>query len=136
MRMVRRDERRAAIGLGLVLSLLAATGCGGSDNSSSKPDTASGESTGKNTAQATPRDSSAPATGPATGVTTGGSANRRRARVVLLGTSLTAGLGLDPEKAYPALLQAKVDSAGFPISIVNAGLSGETSAGALRRANW
>ena len=54
----------------------------------------------------------------------------------MLGTSLTAGLGLDPEKAYPALLQAKADSAGIPITIVNAGLSGETSAGALRRANW
>src|SRR5262245_5331517 len=121
MRMVRRDERTVALGLGLVLSLLGAAGCGGSDKSSSRPDTASGESTGKNTAQATPADSSVG--------TTGGAATRRRVRVVLLGTSLTAGLGLDPEKAYPALLQAKVDSAGFPITIVNAGLSGETSAG-------
>lgn len=57
-------------------------------------------------------------------------------RVVLLGTSLTAGLGLDPEKAYPALLQHKADSAGYAVRMVNAGLSGETSAGALRRANW
>ncbi len=57
-------------------------------------------------------------------------------RVVLLGTSLTAGLGLDPDEAYPALLQRKADSAGFRISIINAGLSGETSAGALRRAAW
>lgn len=56
--------------------------------------------------------------------------------MVLLGTSLTAGLGLDPDKAYPALLQRKADSAGFPITIVNAGLSGETSAGARRRAGW
>ncbi|WP_373064216.1 arylesterase [Gemmatimonas sp.] len=57
-------------------------------------------------------------------------------RVVFLGTSLTAGLGLDPEKAYPALLQQMADSAGFAVRIVNAGLSGETSAGALRRAGW
>ena len=57
-------------------------------------------------------------------------------RVVILGTSLTAGLGLDPEKAYPALLQLKADSAGYAVRIVNAGLSGETSAGALRRAGW
>ncbi len=57
-------------------------------------------------------------------------------RVVLLGTSLTAGLGLDPELAYPALLQRKADSAGYAVRIVNAGLSGETSAGALRRAGW
>lgn len=60
----------------------------------------------------------------------------RLLRVVLLGTSLTAGLGLDPEQAYPALLQRKVDSAGYAVRIVNAGLSGETSAGALRRAGW
>ena len=57
-------------------------------------------------------------------------------RVVLLGTSLTAGLGLDPDRAYPALLQRKADSAGFRLALVNAGLSGETSAGALRRAGW
>lgn len=55
---------------------------------------------------------------------------------MLFGTSLTAGLGLDPDAAYPALLQRKADSAGFAITIVNAGLSGETSAGALRRAAW
>ncbi|MCC6245501.1 MAG: arylesterase [Gemmatimonadaceae bacterium] len=57
-------------------------------------------------------------------------------RVVLVGTSLTAGLGLDPDRAYPALLQRKADSAGFRLTLVNAGLSGETSAGALRRAAW
>jgi len=57
-------------------------------------------------------------------------------RVVLLGTSLTAGLGLPPEQAYPALLQEKADSVGLAVRIVNAGLSGETSAGALRRAGW
>jgi acyl-CoA thioesterase-1 len=59
-----------------------------------------------------------------------------RARVVLLGTSLTAGLGLDPAEAYPALLQQRADSAGYRVEVVNAGLSGETSAGALRRARW
>ena len=59
-----------------------------------------------------------------------------RGRVVFLGTSLTAGLGLDPAKAYPALIQAKIDSAGLPYTAVNAGVSGETSAGALRRIDW
>jgi acyl-CoA thioesterase-1 len=53
-----------------------------------------------------------------------------------VGTSLTAGLGLDQEDAYPALLQQKVDSVGLQYEIVNAGLSGETSAGALRRVDW
>src|SRR4029453_14336387 len=56
-----------------------------------------------------------------------------RGRVVFLGTSLTAGLGLDPGNAYPALIQAKIDSAGLPYTAVNAGVSGETSAGGLRR---
>jgi acyl-CoA thioesterase-1 len=54
----------------------------------------------------------------------------------MVGTSLTAGLGLDPEQAYPALLQQKADSAGLDVEIVNAGVSGETSAGALQRADW
>ncbi len=79
----------------------------------------------------------------ATGGTVGASASAAasepvaaRARVVLLGTSLTAGLGLDPAEAYPALLQQRADSAGYRVEVVNAGLSGETSAGALRRARW
>jgi len=59
-----------------------------------------------------------------------------RRTVVIVGTSLTAGLGLDPEEAYPALLQRKADSLGLHVEIVNAGLSGETSAGALRRMDW
>jgi len=59
-----------------------------------------------------------------------------RGTVLIVGTSLTAGLGLDPDQAYPALLQQKVDSAGLPYHVVNAGLSGETSAGALRRVSW
>ena len=56
--------------------------------------------------------------------------------VVFLGTSLTAGRGLDPDLAYPALVQAKIDSAGLRYRVVNAGVSGETSAGALRRIDW
>jgi acyl-CoA thioesterase-1 len=56
--------------------------------------------------------------------------------VVFLGTSLTAGLGLDPSQAYPALLQRKIDSAGLAFTTVNAGVSGETSAGARRRIDW
>lgn len=56
--------------------------------------------------------------------------------VLFVGTSLTAGLGLDPEQAYPAVLQRMADSAGYRIHVVNAGLSGETSAGALRRLDW
>jgi len=59
-----------------------------------------------------------------------------RPSIVFLGTSLTAGLGLDPEQAYPAIIQRKIDSAGLDYRVVNAGVSGETSAGALRRLDW
>jgi acyl-CoA thioesterase-1 len=55
---------------------------------------------------------------------------------VFVGTSLTAGLGLDPDSAYPALIARKADSAGIRIQVTNAGVSGETSAGALRRIDW
>ncbi|MSR23375.1 MAG: arylesterase [Gemmatimonadetes bacterium] len=59
-------------------------------------------------------------------------------RVVFLGTSLTEGLGLlDPAvEAWPARVSELADSAGLAIDVVNAGLSGETSAGALRRVDW
>jgi len=56
--------------------------------------------------------------------------------VLFLGTSLTAGLGLDPGEAYPARIQEKLDSAGLRWRVVNGGVSGETSAGALRRLEW
>src|SRR5258705_8037864 len=59
-----------------------------------------------------------------------------RGRVVFLGTSLTGGLGVDPSEAYPELLQHKIDSAGLRFVTVNAGVSGETSAGARRRIDW
>ena len=64
------------------------------------------------------------------------SAESERPTVLFLGTSLTAGLGLEPEQAYPALIQQKIDSAGLRYRVVNAGVSGETSAGALRRVDW
>ena len=53
--------------------------------------------------------------------------------VMFLGTSLTDGYGLEREDAYPARIQEKVDSAGLPWEVVNAGLSGEKSAAALQR---
>jgi acyl-CoA thioesterase-1 len=57
--------------------------------------------------------------------------------VVFLGTSLTAGLGLSgPEHAWPARVAEVADSAGLPLVAVNAGVSGDTSAGGLRRLDW
>ncbi len=56
--------------------------------------------------------------------------------LLVLGDSLTAGYGLDPSLAYPALLQKKIDAAGLDVEVVNAGVSGETSAGGARRIDW
>ena len=59
-----------------------------------------------------------------------------RPRIVAFGDSLTAGLGLLEQEAYPALLQRKIDAAGYNFEMVNAGLSGDTSAGGVRRLDW
>jgi acyl-CoA thioesterase-1 len=57
--------------------------------------------------------------------------------ILFVGTSLTAGYGLDdPDDAYPALIARRLDSLGENYRVVNAGVSGETSAGALRRMDW
>ncbi len=64
------------------------------------------------------------------------SASIRTPVVLFFGTSLTAGAGLEPDQAFPALVEKKADSAGLPIRAVNAGLSGETTAGAVRRIDW
>lgn len=57
-------------------------------------------------------------------------------RIVILGDSLTAGLGVSPDEAYPALLQARLDARHAGWTVVNAGVSGDTSAGGLRRLDW
>ena len=56
--------------------------------------------------------------------------------ILILGTSLTAGYGIDISESWPTRLQKRIDSAGLSYRVVNAGVSGETSAGALRRADW
>ena len=64
------------------------------------------------------------------------SATSDRPRVVFLGDSLTAGLGLASEDSVPSLIQVKLDEAGYPYHVVNAGVSGDTSAGGLSRFEW
>src|SRR3989304_9311078 len=59
------------------------------------------------------------------------------AKVLLfLGDSLTAGYGIDPSHAFPALIQAKIDAKRWNIKVINAGQSGDTSAGGLSRLDW
>jgi acyl-CoA thioesterase I len=56
--------------------------------------------------------------------------------MLFFGDSLTAGYGLDPDEAFPSLIQRKLDASGRAWRVVNAGLSGETTAGGLRRLDW
>lgn len=56
--------------------------------------------------------------------------------ILFFGNSLTAGYGLDVSEAFPALIQAKIDSMKLPYKVINAGLSGETSAGGKNRIGW
>ncbi len=57
-------------------------------------------------------------------------------RVLFFGNSITAGLGVDPEQAFPALIGQKIDSAKLNYEAINAGLSGETTAGGRSRVGW
>ena len=59
-----------------------------------------------------------------------------RPRIVFLGDSLTAGYGLDIEQSVPSLVQKQLDAEGYTYGVVNAGVSGDTSAGGLRRLDW
>ncbi len=59
-----------------------------------------------------------------------------RKTVVVLGDSLAAGYGVEPGQAYPALLQGKINAAGLPFTIVDAGVSGDTTADGLGRLDW
>ena len=56
--------------------------------------------------------------------------------ILFFGNSLSAGYGLDPSEAFPAMIQQRIDSLGLAYNVINAGLSGETSAGGLRRIDW
>jgi acyl-CoA thioesterase-1 len=110
---VRLELRSFVAALLVVLTGVAAGACGGS-------------SSGNATAQpgspaAAPEDPAAP---PA------------RPKIVALGDSLTAGLGLVESESYPVLLQRKIDAEGYEFEVVNAGVSGDTTAGGLRRLDW
>jgi acyl-CoA thioesterase I len=91
---------------------------------------------GKSGAGSVPDSAGAVASVAASPATPSAGTTAARERVLFLGTSLTAGLGLDPDSAYPARIQRKIDAAGLPYEVENAGVSGETSAGLLQRLDW
>jgi acyl-CoA thioesterase-1 len=63
-------------------------------------------------------------------------AARSSQNILVLGDSIAAGLGVDPAQSYPALLQSKIDAAGLPFKVINAGVSGDTSADGIARIRW
>ncbi|MGI4741222.1 MAG: arylesterase [Janthinobacterium lividum] len=69
-------------------------------------------------------------------VTAEAPAPKTQPALLFFGDSITAGLGVEPEQAYPALIGQRLDSLHLPYTVVNAGLSGETSAGGRSRINW
>ncbi|HEX6309325.1 MAG TPA: arylesterase [Longimicrobiales bacterium] len=121
----------------LALSILALTACGApqsgaSGESDAAPSEAPDES---NAAQSAPGASGAESDAP--GVAPAAATDPDGRRVALfIGTSLTAGYGVGEEVAWPAIVQRMIDSAGLPYRVTNAGISGETSAGGLRRIDW
>ncbi|HEY5022024.1 MAG TPA: arylesterase [Gemmatimonadaceae bacterium] len=107
--------------------LVVASACGSGKNVDNRKDVGEPKN---NMSVAKGREDSTPASPAA------GSTSVRKPVVLFFGTSLTAGLGLDPEQAFPSLIEKKAASEGLPITAVNAGLSGETTAGAARRIDW
>ncbi len=91
----------------------------------------------KSSGKAPASDSPAASTTPESTVSAGAPArSSARGSILFAGTSLTAGLGLEPDSAYPMLIQQKIDSAALSFDVVNAGVSGETSSGLLDRLDW
>jgi acyl-CoA thioesterase-1 len=116
MRMTRRSERYWLAGLraAAALLLLSSAGCNAGDSPAGA--TARAAPTGEPAAH--------------------GTSDPERPVVLFLGDSLSAGYGLPAEEAFPALVQARIDAAGLDYRVVNAGVSGDTSAGGRRRIDW
>ena len=110
----------------LVFSLLACSP--GNDERAAGLD-AAGTATAANTAVEERSPGSRPKTRPVSG-------QAAAPVIVFLGTSLTAGYGLPESQAFPALIQARIDSSELDYRVINAGVSGDTSAGGLRRLDW
>ena len=64
------------------------------------------------------------------------SSSSSKKQLLFIGTSLTAGLGLEPDSAYPQLVQQKIDAASLPFEVTNAGVSGETTSSLEGRLDW
>lgn len=123
--MSRRIAQQGALAIVTLIGFAFASGCGPSKTTSDRPADVAADS---------------PAERPASGGAQADVASKvtvdSRPRVVFLGDSLTAGLGLSPDEAYPSLLQQKIDQASLGMQVINAGVSGDTSAGGLSRLDY
>ncbi|HJU90423.1 MAG TPA: arylesterase [Gemmatimonadaceae bacterium] len=100
-----------------------------------EPDVEPARETAATAAPASPASSTSPAVD-STAASNGASARTGRPTILFVGTSLTAGLGLDAARSYPALIGRRIDSLGLNYQVINAGVSGQTSAGTLRSIEW
>ena len=104
----------------LMLSLLIVTSCGNSPSQTEHASTTTESSSVERT----------------NSVQTDMSARDQRRLILFFGDSLTAGYGLDEDESFPSLIQDRIDSLGLPYQVINAGLSGETTAGGKNRIGW
>ncbi len=116
--------KEVALRVCLVAGLIYGAACGSDDRTDS----------GRNSRET--KDNMSVAKGVGDAAPAAGATSVRKPVVLFFGTSLTAGYGLDPEQAFPVLIEKKAQADGVPIKVVNAGLSGETTAGAARRIDW
>jgi acyl-CoA thioesterase-1 len=115
---------RGRLGTALIAGSLALAGCG------APPDgVAGGAAPAADRPAASAPAAPAPAPAPVAPVAT-------RPRLVVLGDSIAAGYGLRRDESFPARLQERIDREGLGFEVVNAGVSGDTSAGGLRRLDW
>ena len=133
-------DGRAALVLVLALTAGLAVGCSRGDRvpASAPNAAATAESAPAAAAPATTPVPAAPAAPPAAAPPAGDGVVQRLppAKVVFLGDSLTAGYGLAADQAFPQIVGEELRAQGTPIEVLNAGVSGDTSAGGLRRLSW
>src|ERR1700693_3636054 len=124
---VKRMRESAERGF-FVATLWAASACGSGGGGSADNSRNVAEAKNNMSAVKAGEDSAPTTAAPSTSV--------RTPVCLFFGTSLTAGYGLDPEQAFPSLIEKKAQAEGLSITVVNGGLSGETTAGAARRIDW
>ena len=124
-------KRSTWLGATIALACLCVVGCGLEEDqglsSSDSPVISGGSSTNGDRP---------PGSRTASRETKAQAANIERPRIVAFGDSLTAGAGVSADDSYPAQLQKRLDVAGYDYRVINAGVSGDTTAGGLRRLNW